>query len=534
MKRILSLLLTLCCVLTCSSALAYELRVPVGEYPLTTEEVTLSILLPQDTLVEDYETNQFTLWIEETTGVNLQFEFLPADGDEALNKVNLMVASGQKLPDVICVSIPLDKLSSLAPSGAFIALNDYIGRITPNFDLANETFPEYEMIKYSTSVDGNIYGLPRVAAGIHDQVPKKLIMNTSWLENLGLDVPATTDELYTVLKAFKTEDPNQNGIADEYPLLGSTLFDPAVSIMNAFIYDDADQHIVIEDGVIKPAYTQDAWKEGLRYLNKLCSEGLLAPLSYTQDYAQQRAIVNNEEVCVVGAFQYFSQNVLGTTSPYYNDFRIISPLKGPNNVQYASYSRAYPVPNWFVTKDCQNPELAVRVGDLLFSDTAALLNRFGLEGEHYILAQEGDTCCFSDFDAILEQTDAGIDLWSKIQNVYWRFGVPGVYNHLLNGYVWNGDELNGNWRIGQGASFYYDFRPAEDTYLPQLLFTEDETYDLADYKASVLNYANECKVRFITGDLDIEKDWEAYLEELEANGLSDYMRLLQDVYDRQK
>lgn len=48
------------------------------------------------------------------------------------------------------------------------------------------------------------------------------------------------------------------------------------------------------------------------------------------------------------------------------------------------------------------------------SDTAARLNRFGLEGEHYTLAKEGDVCCFTDFDPILIKTDAGIDLWSKV------------------------------------------------------------------------------------------------------------------------
>ena len=535
MKKFLAFLCALCCALTLlSPALAYELREPIGEYPLTTEKETLTILLPKNTLVEDYETNQFTLWIEQTTGVDLKFEFLPADATEALNKLTIMVSTGQELPDVVCMGITLENLSSLVVGGAFLPLNEYVGTVTPNFDAACAAFPEYEMVKYSTSADGNIYGLPVLSSGIHDQVQHKLVMNTKWLETLGLEAPKTTDDLYNVLKAFKEQDPNGNGIADEYPLIGSTTYDPSISIMNAFIYDDNDQHIVIEDGTVKPAYTQDAWREGLRYLNKLCTEGLLAPITYTQDYAQERSIVNNEDACIVGAFQYYSQNVLGTTSPYYNDFFIVAPVTGPEGVQYASYARAYPKPIWFVTKNCKNPELAVKVADLLYSDTAALLNRFGIEGEHYTLAKEGDICCFTDFDPILMQTNEGIDLWSKVQNVYWRYAAPGVYNHLLNSYVWNGDELNGNWRIGQGASYYFKFRPAEGTYLPLLMYTEDEIFDLADYKTSVLNTVNEYKVRFITGDLDVEKDWDSYLNELNANGLEDYMKLLQTVYDRQK
>ena len=39
-----------------------------------------------------------------------------------------------------------------------------------------------------------------------------------WLDKLGLAVPTTVDELHDVLLAFKNNDPNGNGKADEIPL----------------------------------------------------------------------------------------------------------------------------------------------------------------------------------------------------------------------------------------------------------------------------------------------------------------------------
>ena len=90
MKKTLALLLTLCLLIASSSAFAYELREPIGEYPLTTEDITLTILMPQDTLVEDYETNAFTKWIEDTTGVKLDFELLPANS--AVTRIRLPFA----------------------------------------------------------------------------------------------------------------------------------------------------------------------------------------------------------------------------------------------------------------------------------------------------------------------------------------------------------------------------------------------------------------------------------------------------------
>ena len=36
-------------------------------------------------------------------------------------------------------------------------------------------------------------------------------INQTWLDNLGLEMPTTPEELYTVLKAFKEQDANGNG-----------------------------------------------------------------------------------------------------------------------------------------------------------------------------------------------------------------------------------------------------------------------------------------------------------------------------------
>ena len=52
----------------------------------------------------------------------------------------------------------------------------------------------------------------------------------------GLNAPTTIDEWYEVLKAFKTQDPNGNGIDDEIPFdagaAGLNLFYPAFDILN--------------------------------------------------------------------------------------------------------------------------------------------------------------------------------------------------------------------------------------------------------------------------------------------------------------
>jgi hypothetical protein len=50
---------------------------------------------------EDYATNDYTLWVEEQTGVNLEFVYFSADNAEAMTQLNLMVAGNEELPDVL-------------------------------------------------------------------------------------------------------------------------------------------------------------------------------------------------------------------------------------------------------------------------------------------------------------------------------------------------------------------------------------------------------------------------------------------------
>ena len=45
------------------------------------------------------------------------------------------------------------------------------------------------------------------------------------------------------------------------------------------------------------------------------------------------------------------------------------------------------------------------------------------------------------------------------------------------------------------------------------------------------SYVNQALVQFIDGSLDIEKDWDAYIERLESMGVDEYVAAYQRTYD---
>ena len=74
-----------------------------GSLPLTEEgsDNVVTIGLRPSANVLDYETNEFTLWLEEQTGLDLQFVQFSGDAKDAATQVSLMVAGGEKLPDIL-------------------------------------------------------------------------------------------------------------------------------------------------------------------------------------------------------------------------------------------------------------------------------------------------------------------------------------------------------------------------------------------------------------------------------------------------
>ena len=48
---------------------------------------------------------------------------------------------------------------------------------------------------------------------------------------------------------------------------------------------------------------------------------------------------------------------------------------------------------------------------------------------------------------------------------------------------------------------------------------------------SVGAYANSATIRFITGDMNVETDWDSYLAEMEKMDLPGYIAVMQEAYD---
>jgi putative aldouronate transport system substrate-binding protein len=425
---------------------------------------------------------------------------------------------------------------SYADQGAFVPIDDYIDNSSKWFKDVLDQFPELR--KLMTIPDGHIYALPSIAVAEPNEMSSRLWMNQVWLDNLGLEIPTTTEEFRDVLRAFKTGDPNRNGIADEIPLMGGSGWGCMVEtfIMNAFMQYPTDangtgsRRYIVRNNEIVPAFTQVGYREGIQYLNELVNEGLLDTVSFTQDTAQYRQIFENPGVALIGAASAGGPNTIAdmTNSTRYRDYVGVPPIQGPRGVQF-TYWNPYNFFNsancWVISSTCENPEVAFRFGDYFFSEEISMFGRLGEPGTDYLPNPVGKTAVDGGealFEAILVYGSQQKSHWQN-RNPYYNFfdnkGVASEDPYTLQDLLWN------------TMLKYKPYTPVREDCLPPLIYTLDEAKEYNEIWTALTQYVDETRVRWIT-EGGMEQDWGAYIKELEVIGLSRAVAIVQAAYDR--
>ena len=99
------------------------------------------------------------------------------------------------------------------------------------------------------------------------------IIRQDWLDKLGLETPTTTDELYEVLKAFRTEDPNGNGVQDETPLMTRWLSAPDNFTEHGLSLFNSSNGLMVRQGKVVFDPMEEDFKVGMKSLIQWYSEG---------------------------------------------------------------------------------------------------------------------------------------------------------------------------------------------------------------------------------------------------------------------
>ncbi|MCD9023766.1 extracellular solute-binding protein [Cohnella silvisoli] len=510
---------------------ASNLNAP-GTFPIAKQKETLRVWASPPSWIGDLEQNSFTKYFEEKT--NIKIEWVRANMEDYRDKLNLLLASSSDMPDVI-LSWGISNAQQIAygSQGLFLPLN----KLIDDYGVATKKVFDYNPIieKAITAPDGNIYGLPAINECYHCTYSHKMWINQKWLDNLGLKMPTTTDEFYNVMKAFKENDPNGNHKKDEIPLTraswqgGIDFF-----LMNAFIYNEVGNRLSLMDDKVVQAPVQPEWKEGLKYLNKLYKDGLIDPEFLLEDDNKLKILAGTSQednrlgAVGSGAMGWVDWSEANNVK---ENYVALPPLTGPKGVSFAKeYSFGMGTGNFVITKAAKNPELAMRFGDAiyqLFMDGD--YNLYGPEGDVWEKAKEGEVGLDgkpAKYNVKKSGEQPNNFTWGNGLNTFmtsdWRNSqvvTPGVWNHEKILY----DETKAKYE-GKGPK-----QPMPGSFM----MPEDEATEWEELNNAVIKYLDESIAKFVTGSMDVDKDWDKYVSELKKVGYDRLAELTQIAYDRQ-
>ncbi len=533
-KRILSLLLILIMTLSIFTGCGNK-KTSKGEGG------KLTVGIPQDMGVLDYETNSFTLWLEEQTGVEIEYVFYASSGADYMQQLALDASAGEEFPDVLVGfnSMSHYQANQYGEDGYFIDLAELIEKHAPNYQKALEGLDkemrDYIKEKGVSTVDGkSIYAMPSLEMEYADNLQSLIYINQEWLNQLGLSVPTNVAELEAVCDAFLTQDPNGNGEPDEIPMLGK---DFIPWLLNAYVEYDNDTFNIDANGKVWDPLTTDEFRQGMAWINSLVSKGYYSTLSFSTPAPEVQGLISESDgVAKIGMFVGHHENmILSGADEVMKKFTAVGALADASGKGGYTIVREIE-PKWgaAITTDCENPELAMKFLDIFYTDEAITRQRWGEKDTDWEY-KEGTTVQGTESYVHPLNPTAYID---KSQNttVGNLLYIMKDWNYLS---IVDESETDGrNYEVNRLQKEQWDvMKKAKDrTVVGNLVYTTEE-YEIREEKAnSIGTYIQEQLRVLSTGEngkniLD-DAVWSKFQSELKSQGREDLLKVAQDACDR--
>lgn len=236
----------------------------------------LNVMMIQQLAEPPKKDSPFLKKIEEHTNTKLDISWVPGAGNAYDDKVSATIASGD-LPELLLIRKNKESANLNAQlSGVFWELTPYL-KDTKNLVNMNSVAVK------NASISGKLYGIPR------ERVLARygMVIRKDWLDNLGLQMPKTIDELYTVAKAFTENDPDGDGKKNTFGIQE----DASMELLKQLtVYNGGPNGWGLKDGKVQPDFLYPEFKSALDLYKKMVSEKIISadfPIAKKYDYFNQ-------------------------------------------------------------------------------------------------------------------------------------------------------------------------------------------------------------------------------------------------------
>lgn len=496
---------------------------------------TFRIVVPQDAqVVGDWAKNEMTKWLEERTGVKVEYEAVlvtNTDGTVDMTKINAMLASGD-LPDAF-LDMPFtdDQISLYGQQGVFAQLDDYIETYAPEMRRIYEEYPDWSALTAAT--DGNHYQFRGINDCYHCRVGNaRAFVNKKYVDKVGGAIPTTTDEMRELLKLFKEKDPS--GTGKMIPFTGGVNMPIDRFIMNAFLYNPGGDNntgwMWLQDGKVDFVANKPEWREGLRYLRTLFDDGTMSREAFTLTNDAYLRAGNQGRIGIARAYWWGQfADISYEDGALWRDYVAVPPLKGPNGVQYTAWEHYnYGHTRFVITSACSNPEILMQWADSQLELEAIMMAYAGNPETNWSWAKDGDTS-LTGGPAVFK-----IKEWPAPEGQGWsQHSVMYRSNDFRLGQYSDPDNPDFEQGLYEVSTEYEPFAEPKEFQLPPLIFDESGAAQKAETAAAIEKHVEQHLAKFAVGELNIDDDaaWNGYVSAFDGMGLQSYLQLHQEAYE---
>lgn len=375
-------------------------------------------------------------------------------------------------------------------------------------DLMEELVPKDLIIPQITFQD-ELWLLPYTNIAQAKQVWVTAARKT-WMERVGItSAPATLADLENMITKFATEDPDNNGADDTYGIhlygyTGAGYLWGTLGVYPGAWYDT--------DGTIVYANTTEAYKQGLKMLQGWHNDGLLDPEFITDDRSIQRVKWAEGKIGLLNDHPWWfasstPDNLSAmVTSRYEGEELVYFPaVTGPDGKSGSQIGFPQVVNNGVYfgadTSDAVVQRI-LAIENAFAADMDLYIEMFyGKEGETYELDGDGIIRPFSDILTKEKISELGIMQTFAL--------LPTTQDHF-------------NKTTPKADMPTYEASFASAPLFAGRAFPVSGVNTAADEKgADVSRVADEFYFNAVSGKIDIDASWDAYLAELESVGLQD-------------
>ncbi|MEG0766142.1 MAG: extracellular solute-binding protein [Clostridia bacterium] len=503
MKKTLAFVL-LVCILASSTALAQVEYRDRDHWPIVDAPVTIRVMGPKAAHHVEWAEMDLWKWLSEKTG--LQFEFnTPAASSFAERKS--LAFSANDLPDLFMSAgiTPAEVVKYGVQQGQLVKLDDYFD-YAPNIAKAYADYPDTHASQLAE--DGFTYTVGLINIPTYTASGTHLFINNKWLTAANVGVPTTIDAFYEMLKAFKAAgDINGNGKADEIPLGASKDFATIrCCLLESFGYTSNAFELDRATGkVVYPPIT-DGYKEYLQYMNRFWDEGLLDVDMFSQDHATFKAKAQESQYGVFAGLASF----LVAPADQILDWDMVTPLTSERNAEpLQRYASSISGGIAAITSVNKNIEATMMLLDWMYTKEGVMSVSYGPnnweiteEGAHAFILKDGThgaddayrgTLTFAPGASIPVNVRASADTYAQ----YYKDTKNNYNNAILY------------------AQFSEHALPYAFVSQPSVIWTSEEAEAIVDV-TEMKNYVEQMEGKFITGELDIDKEWDNYVSTIKG------------------